>query len=389
MPTTIIPSATDANTLHTELIKGVDFSIPAIDFTKPPFDYKPDPDSPIFKEPERISNESLTQKKYGGTGTFDVIMESVHMHLKVEYDKGRISGNDYAQAWVALTEASMTNAVEFALQKETAYWNALATQSQVQVGVINYEIAKMQLAHQRISSHTEEARYASAKMDAVNLESSYVTSEYNLKEILPIQKEGMINSNDLSKYELTDMSPSKKDLLIAQKDGQLESNKLLEHELTKTVVLKDSILSKEALSIDAKTSIDIYNLSDMLPSQKDLVDAQTRIQGINYTTAEYNLSKILPAQLTLVLEQGESQRAQTLDTRSDNQMVKGSIGKQKELYTQQITSYKRDAEYKVGKFYVDAFITMKTIDEGLLPPDNFKNTSIDSVLTKIKTNNEL
>ena len=94
-------------------------------------------------------------------------------------------------------------------------------------------------------------------------------------------------------------------------------------------------------------------------------------------------------QIILVSEQGEAQRAQTMDTRSDGTTVTGLMGKQKELYSQQITSYKRDAEVKAGKLWIDAWITMKTIDEGLLPPDQFTNTEINEVLATLKTNNVL
>lgn len=90
-----------------------------------------------------------------------------------------------------------------------------------------------------------------------------------------------------------------------------------------------------------------------------------------------------------VSEQGEAQRAQTLDTRSDGATVGGAMGTQKNLYLQQIDSYKRDAEVKAGKMWTDAWITMKTIDEGLLPPSQFTNANLDVVLNKIKTNNNL
>ena len=73
----------------------------------------------------------------------------------------------------------------------------------------------------------------------------------------------------------------------------------------------------------------------------------------------------------------------------DGTTVTGLLGKQKELYSQQITSYKRDAEVKAGKLWIDAWITMKTIDEGLLPPDQFTNTEINEVLATLKTNNLL
>lgn len=104
---------------------------------------------------------------------------------------------------------------------------------------------------------------------------------------------------------------------------------------------------------------------------------------------EYQTANILPAQKELLLEQKEVQRAQTKDTRTDGSDIVGSIGKQKDLYSQQITSYTRDAEYKTAKMYLDSWITQKTLDEGLLAPDQLTNANIDEVLAAVRTNNNL
>lgn len=117
--------------------------------------------------------------------------------------------------------------------------------------------------------------------------------------------------------------------------------------------------------------------------------------SMQYCLGKFNLEYMLPQQLLvakaqekLVTEQYEAQRAQTMDTRSDNTTpIVGTMGKQRELYAQQIVSYKRDAEVKAAKLFTDAWITMKTIDEGLLPPNGFANSSLDQVLTTLKTNN--
>lgn len=57
------------------------------------------------------------------------------------------------------------------------------------------------------------------------------------------------------------------------------------------------------------------------------------------------------------------------------------------LYNQQITAYQRDAEVKAAKIFTDAWITMKTIDEGITPPDGFTNARIDDVLKTLRDNN--
>ncbi|QDH83935.1 hypothetical protein Axy10_061 [Achromobacter phage vB_AxyP_19-32_Axy10] len=124
-----------------------------------------------------------------------------------------------------------------------------------------------------------------------------------------------------------------------------------------------------------------YNLSTMLPQQFILLKEQTS-NAVEQT-------KLTTAQIKMVNEQMESQRSQTTDIRSDGLPVTGLTGKQKALYDQQITSYKRDAEVKAAKLFTDAWITMKTIDEGLSPPSNFQNSSLDGVLGTLKANNAL
>ena len=120
-----------------------------------------------------------------------------------------------------------------------------------------------------------------------------------------------------------------------------------------------------------------------------LTMAKLATEDATFSNTQYQRDELLPAQKSLVDEQKEAQRAQTLDVRTDALPVAGTVGKQKDLHSQQIESYKRDSEVKVGKLFVDAWITQKTIDEGVLPPDGFTNTSLDGVLTHLKANTGL
>ena len=102
---------------------------------------------------------------------------------------------------------------------------------------------------------------------------------------------------------------------------------------------------------------------------------------------KYTTEQILPIQKDAAKEQMESVRAQTLDTRTDGADVKGAIGKQKELHAQQIISFQRDAEVKAGRMFTEAWITQKTIDEGLVAPPSFTNANVEIVLQKIRSSN--
>lgn len=87
---------------------------------------------------------------------------------------------------------------------------------------------------------------------------------------------------------------------------------------------------------------------------------------------------------TLVEEQVEAKRAETLDTRTDGSNVAGVIGKQKDLYAEQILSYDKDAKYKAAKLYSDAWITQKSMNSGLTAPTQFTNANVDSVMAALK-----
>ena len=98
-------------------------------------------------------------------------------------------------------------------------------------------------------------------------------------------------------------------------------------------------------------------------------------EGMNYATGEYQLNNILPQQLKLMIKQTNAAAAQTEDG------FAGLMGKQKDLYQQQILSYQKDAQIKIAKMYADAWTVMKTMDEGLLPPGAFTNASIDDIFS--------
>lgn len=335
----------EANRLIESLTSEEDFVIPTVDFNGPAFKFPFDENSQLFQDVALLKNEDITQRVVNGTGTFDSLMAGFAAHLMKEFESNRITGGEYTKSFIALSESAMGNAIQFLLGKDQAFWAAQTAQINAMQARVTLETAKVQLATAQLEALNQRANFALTKMRLATEEITYCTAKYNLDNIMPEQ---------LAKLEL-------------EKAGQ---------------VLENSTLS--------------FTLTSMLPKQLEMLTTQLAGQVIGNSTATYNLSTTLPQQLALlkgqeamIKEQTESQRAQTSETRTDGQAVRGVLGKQKDLYTQQITSYQRDAEVKAGKLFTDAWITMKSIDEGLLPPNGFTNASVDTVLTAIKTNNEL
>ena len=132
-----------------------------------------------------------------------------------------------------------------------------------------------------------------------------------------------------------------------------------------------------------------YTYDNILPKQNLTLEKQIDGLDIDNRTKNFNLTEILPAQRDLLHEQKEVQVAQTLDVRTDGLPITGMLGKQKDLYTQQIASYKRNAETNAAKMFLDSWITQKTLDEGLLPPDALNNNSVNEVMNAIKLANDI
>jgi hypothetical protein len=228
-----------------------------------------------------------------------------------------------------------------------------------------------QLAFQFEKSRITGAEYAKVYMEALGQALAGAISYLTSKDTAYWQAVQAQAQAEIARVQLVEsrvnLVTAKTRLAIAQLEA---ANQEANYALTKMKLSTEDVTYCTAQ----------YNLDNILPKQASLLDEQI-------AAAAYNVEHILPTQKSLLTEQMESQRANTSNTRSDGvTAVVGLIGKQKDLYTQQITSYQRDAEVKVTKLFTDAWITQKTIDEGLLPPVEFANASLDAILGDLKAN---
>ncbi len=198
--------------------------------------------------------------------------------------------------------------------------------------------AQIQAITAKLQLETARVRHTTAQLEALNQEATFALTKMRL-------------ANENMQYCIGKFNHEQ--MLPAQKTGQDIANRTA-----------------------------VYNLDMIMPLQKVGLEH-------NNSTALYNLQTMLPQQHELLVEQTEVQRAQTLDTRSDGITVVGAVGKQKDLYSQQIVSYQRDSELKAAKLFTDAWTVQKTVDEGFVAPANFQNPSLDLVLGRIKINNHL
>ena len=429
-----------ANDLIDSLLAGKDFTVPNVELNADSLKLPTGSNIEMYASILRLSVSDLTQEKVGGTGAFDALMTSVKAHLREEYEKGRITGAEYTKAYAELVTASMAHATQFLLGKDQVYWTSQLSQIQSVTAMLQMESERVKLAALKFDALTSEANYALTKLKLANEDAQYCINKYNLEQMLPAQKAlldaqvlGQVANNDKARYELTNMLPKQSEglglandgklienntatynlssilpkqaaMLEAQRDGQVIQNDQGRYTLQNLMPAQLEKLVADIEGVQANTDIARYNLSvllpvqhltakytleQMMPSQKAMVDSQKQGQDVANQVATYNKEFTVPQQYQLLKEQTETQRAQTADNRSDGAAVVGYVGKQKDLYSQQIDSFKRDAEIKAAKLVSDGWMTQKTIDEAALTPASFQQNMVDAVLQRVKTNNGL
>lgn len=429
-----------ANELMLTLLAGTNFTVPDVDLSQANLKLPDGANADMYAAIVRLKNSDLTERKINGEGSFDALMASVKVHLREEYDKGRITGAEYTKAYSEMVSIAMQNATQFVLSKDQVYWTSQQAQIQAVTAMLMMEQARVQLAALKFEALNTEANYALTKMKLANEDAQYCLSKYQLEQMLPAQKAmleaqktgqdiqnttaqytfefllpkqlegltldnlGKTTANSIASYTLVSMMPKQAAMLEAQKDGQLAQNAILAYQLSQILPGEKAKTAADTNRVIADTAIATYNVSyllplqkstgeytlnHMMPVQKSLLEKQVAGQELVNLTAAFNKDQMLPEQLKMVKEQTETQRAQTLDTRSDAANVVGYVGKQKDLYNQQIDSYKRDAEIKAARLMSDGWMTQKTIDELALTPASFQQDMVDAVLTAVKTRNGL
>ena len=419
---------------------------PTIDFSDAKYDFTPDLTSDLYKDANEIQLADLTQVDLAGEGVFDKLMAAVDLHIQREFKGNRITGDQYAKVYTEVMTGVLGSSVQFLLAKDQAHWAAITAQMQARIAEIQatkalieleetkfmtqkalfdmqnsgaqYALTKMQIAgenqkHFLMQAQTDGEVYrvrhllpaelaiqqyqrmqvlpSSVAINQVQsarvLPAEAAIKEFINRELQPIEKRTAAYQIDVAMPIKTDIEEFQRDSLLPVQLGQ-EQHKLNQLMPAQTGFVREQWESQRAQTMNTRTD-GLTAITGILGKQRDSL-------GLDVDTKTFNLAETLPTQVTLLekqidllAEQKEAERSKTLNTRTDGTTIVGSVGKQKDLYTQQIDSFIKDAKFKTAKMYLDGWITQKTLDEGLTAPSELTNTEINEVLVANRTANGL
>lgn len=208
-----------------------------------------------------ISIGDITSGSMTGNGDFDVLVRAVKEHLLGEYSAGRITGDKYAEAYIALVNQAMAMAIQFRIQSEQVNIQSLLTDEQkalivaqtdqVKADTLNIPKQGIVLDKQALQLD-EQIKLTTGQIAQVEAQTQQINAD-----ILNIPKQGIILDKQASNLD--------KDLMVKEKDITLrQSNIDLTDQKTKT---------EQAQILDM---VDGVTVQGTIGKQKAVYDAQIK-----------------------------------------------------------------------------------------------------------------
>ncbi|WVI66561.1 hypothetical protein pVco7_gp115 [Vibrio phage pVco-7] len=291
-----------------------------------------------------VDINDITTGVIDGDGSFDKLMAVAKLHLIDELKNQRISGDKYAEVYMATMQAVLTTATQFSL-------SAIQTNKQL-------ELTSEQIKQVIAQTAQTEAQTLNIPKEGILLDKQALIADEQKNqlqaEILNIPKQGQLLDKQV---ELADAQ-----------EAQVKAETL---NVPKQGILLDA-QAKLTGSQDAQVQAETVNVG----KQGNLIDKQ-----VDQATSAIAVND---ANIELTTQRKKTEQAQILDS-VDGAVVAGTVGKQKDVYSAQIKGFKDDAITKATKMMIDVFSVQRSTDDGFAPPSKLTNPEIDKMVATMTT----
>jgi hypothetical protein len=211
----------------------------------------------------------LTTGSLTGTGVFDVLLQTLRLHLDREFTSGRITGTAYATVYSQALTSFLGQATAYCLSK-----------------------AKLALELKQMQEVIELTQLQQTKLIADTRQTDYITDSQLAAEVALKAKQ-----LDLLAYDLTNIKPT--ELSIAQQEIELKTAQvaLTEYDLT-------NIKPQELALITQQVATQQYTVENRLPAEVAQIEAQT-------DKVLYETTYVLPEEVTVIKRNQDQLVAQT------------------------------------------------------------------------------
>lgn len=204
----------------------------------------------------------LTTKSLTGTGVFDVLLQTLRLHLDREFTSGRITGTAYATVYSQALTAVLQQSVGFCLSKAKLALELQQMQEQVVL---------LQKQQDQITATIRQTDYITdyqLPADLATKNKQLALLDYDLVNIKPVelaiaQQDVLLKTAQaaLTNYDLTTIKP--------------QELALLTQKVANETYIVQYRLPAEVADIEAGVALKDYELTDIKPTQKAQIVAET------------------------------------------------------------------------------------------------------------------
>lgn len=235
--------------------------------------------------------EDFTKVDIKGDGVFDKLLQTFRIHLQEEFDKNRIVGKQYSDAFIQGYLGIERDAIELMLAKEKQ--------------ALEIKLLESQIAGQEKQNQLIDAQIAGIVLDNV-------AKDFNNTKMLPEQLAQIIKENDILDVDRQTKGYNLDFILPAQLQNML-AEKL-------QTAAQTGLIGANKLNVEKDTAVKDYQLTFMMPKELERVTAEVGLSQANKSKVEYEVASLLPAQLQNMTKQNsllDAQAARTIAETAD------------------------------------------------------------------------
>lgn len=235
--------------------------------------------------------EDFTKVDIKGDGVFDKLLRTFRIHLQEEFDKNRIVGKQYSDAFIQGYLGIERDAIELMLAKEKQ--------------ALEIKLLESQIAGQEKQNQLIDAQIAGIVLDNV-------AKDFNNTKMLPEQLAQIIKENDILDVDRQTKGYNLDFILPAQLQNMLAEKLQTE--------AQTGLIGSNKLNVDKDTAVKDYQLTFMMPKELERVTAEVGLSQANKSKVEYEVASLLPAQLQNMTKQNsllDAQAARTIAETAD------------------------------------------------------------------------
>ena len=229
--------------------------------------------------------EDFTKVDIKGDGVFDKLLQTFRIHLQEEFDKNRIVGKQYSDAFIQGYLGIERDAIELMLAKEKQ--------------ALEIKLLESQIAGQEKQNQLIDAQIAGIVLDNV-------AKDFNNTKMLPEQLAQIIKENDILDVDRQTKGYNLDFILPAQLQNMLAEKLQTE--------AQTGLIGSNKLNVEKETAVKDYQLTFMMPKELERVTAEVGLSQANKSKVEYEVASLLPAQLQNMTKQNSLLDAQASRT---------------------------------------------------------------------------